>query len=323
MSRALGRVVSVIVSVALLAGSAVSVGLLGGCDSKRPAAPEPVLAPRELPVASRPAHPLLLWRAQVGASVLHLLGSVHVARPELYPLDSRIENAFDASDVLVLELDLDTQAQLAAAHSMLEAGRLPAGVRLNEVIAPETWELLQKTQERRGGSLFGLRGFRPWFVALTLTTQALEAAGFSAEHGIDEHFRRRAGAEKPIRALETVEEQLALFTGLSPSEQEDLLHQTLSDIDQYAVELDAAFRAWSRGDAAAINHLLVEPMRRESPQLFQELFTERNRRMTAKLLEWMNGEPARYFVVVGAGHLIGEDGIVNILRSRGIVAAQL
>lgn len=248
---------------------------------------------------------------------------MHVARPELYPLDRRIDSAFEASDVLVLELDLDEQAQLGAALSMVEAGRLPAGVRLNDVISPEMWELLLQTQERLGVSSLGLRGFRPWFVALTLTTRALEAAGFSAEHGIDEHFRRRAGADKTILALESVEEQLALFTGLSPREEEALLQQTLAEVDHFAAELDAAFQAWSRGDAKAIDELLVAPMRRESPELFRQLFTERNRRMISKLLQWMTDRPGRYFVVVGAGHLIGEHGIVDLLRSRGIVVAQL
>lgn len=255
--------------------------------------------------------------------MIHLLGSVHVARRELYPLDPRIEQAFAASDALVLELDLDSDAQLRAAQRMVEAGRLPAGVRLSDVIAAETWQRLVDTQERRGKSMLGLRGFHPWFVALTLTTQALEEAGYSAAQGIDEHFRRQAGGGLPILALETVEEQLGLFTGLSPRAEEDLLAQTLADLDRYGADLDAAFRAWSSGDPQALDALLVEPMRQQAPALFEQLFTERNRRMTTKLLEWAAEQPARYFVVVGAGHLIGREGIVDLLRARGIVATQL
>jgi uncharacterized protein YbaP (TraB family) len=222
----------------------------------------------------------------------------------------------------VLELALDEAAQLGAAQRMLELGRLEPGVRLADVVQPATWELLVKTQERRGGSLFGLRGFRPWFVALALTTQALESEGFSAEHGIDEHFRRSAEGRKRIIALETVEEQLQLFTGLSADAQEHLLLQTLGDIDQFGEQLDTAFGAWSAGDGGGLEQLLLVPMRDEYPALFAELFTLRNRKMLTKLTE-MAKQPGRYFVVVGAGHLVGRDGIVDLLRSQGIVPKQL
>jgi hypothetical protein len=205
---------------------------------------------------------------------------------------------------------------------MIEAARLPAGKRLADVVAPETWRLFEQKQAQRGQTTFGLRGFRPWFVALTLTTQALEAAGFSAEHGIDEHFRARAQGQKRIVALETVEEQLALFTGLSSQTEETMLRQTLEELDRYAAELDAAFRAWSSGDAKAIDELLIGPMRAAHPDVFEQLFTARNRRMTNKLRGMLAETPGRYFVVVGAGHLIGAAGIVDLLRLQGIVAAQ-
>jgi uncharacterized protein YbaP (TraB family) len=304
----------------LLAAALIALGA-AGCETRPAAAPAapPVSAAAAPPAAQ---HPVLLWRAEVGASVLYLLGSVHVARPDLYPLDARIERAFAESGVLVLELDLDEKAQFAAAEGMIAAARLPAGKRLADVVAPETWRLFEQKQAERGQSTFGLRGFHPWFVALTLTTQALEAAGFSAEHGIDEHFRARAVGQKRIVALETVEEQLAFFTGLSPETEETMLRQTLEELDQYAAELDSAFRAWTTGDAQAIDELLIAPMRREHPEVFEQLFTARNRRMTAKLASLLKDAPDRYFVVVGAGHLIGTDGIVDLLRAQGIVAAR-
>jgi uncharacterized protein YbaP (TraB family) len=263
------------------------------------------------------------WRAEIGPSTFHLLGSVHVARPDLYPLDARIEQSFAQSDVLVLEVVLDEAAQLEAAGRMLELGRLPPGKRLSEVVSPETWELLVSTQAARGQPLFGLRGFRPWFVALTLTTQALQGEGFLSEHGIDEHFRR-AAADRRLRveALETVEGQLGLFTSLSPDAEEQMLRQTLEDMDTYAGELSAALRLWSAGDAAALDALMVSPMQREYPDLFQRLFADRNRAMVERLLE-LAKLPGRYFVVVGAGHLVGSSGIVALLGARGIAARQL
>lgn len=308
------------------AGALAALSLLG-CEPAAPAAPvaSPASsAPRASAAApsDRPAQPVFEWQAQIGQSTFHLLGSVHVARSELYPLDPRIEQSFSASDVLVLELALDEQAQMAAARHMLELGQLEPGRRLSDVIAPETWNLLVETQGRRGQSMIGLRGFRPWFVALTLTTQALQAEGFMADLGIDEHFRRAAVGRQRIEALETVESQMALFTSLSAQAEEQLLRQTLEELDAYAGELEAAFRLWSAGDASGIDRLLVAPMQSEYPELFARLFTERNRQMTERLLD-MAKVPGRYFVVVGAGHLVGSSGILQLLSSRGIPSRQL
>jgi uncharacterized protein YbaP (TraB family) len=321
---ALGRLrLGLLGAVAALAGLACE----PAAPSSRavaPAAPAPVAtaAAAARPVEPAPSARGLFWRADVGASTLYLLGSVHVARPDIYPLDPRIEGAFAESDVLVLELSLDESAQISAARRMMELGRLPPGKRLSDVVQPQTWALLERTQAERGQSMFGLRGFRPWFVALTLTTQALEREGFSAANGIDEHFRRAAEGHKRIEALETVEGQLDLFASSSPEAEEQLLRQTLEEIDEYATELDAAFRLWSAGDAPGLDRLMVSPMASEYPEMFERLFAARNRAMTERLAEMVKA-PARYFVVVGAGHLVGRVGIVELLGARGIASRQL
>jgi len=312
------------IGAALRRGLLALVGALCLLACEPAAQPTPVAAPAPAGAAApaRPASPVFAWRAQIGASIFHLLGSVHVARSGLYPLDPRIEGAFAGSDVLVLELSLDEAAQIAAARRMMDLGKLPDGKRLSDVLGPDTWDLLVKTQAERRQSLFGLRGFRPWFVALTLTTQALSSEGFQAENGIDEHFRQAAVGNKRIEALETVDGQLSLFTSLSPDAEEEMLRQTLEDLGNYASELDAAFELWSTGDAVALDQLMVAPMQKEYPDLFERLFVERNRAMTERLLQ-MARTPGSYFVVVGAGHLVGSAGILELLRARGIEARQL
>jgi len=275
-----------------------------------------------VPGAATAAQHVLLWRAQLGPSTLYFLGSVHVARAELYPLDPRIEAAFASSDVLVLELELNQATQLQAAQRMLELGQLPPGIKLRDVVQPATWQLLEQAEQQRGLNLLGLRGFKPWFVALALTTQALEKEGFSADQGIDEHFRKAADGRLRIEALETVEEQMSLFTGLAPDAAELLLRQTLEEIDHYGEELDASFALWKTGDAARLDELLLGPLRNSYPALFAKLFAERNQRMLARL-QRLADKPGRYFVVVGAGHLVGAGGIVDLLQARGIVAQQL
>jgi uncharacterized protein YbaP (TraB family) len=265
---------------------------------------------------------LPLWQAVIGESTVFLLGSVHVARAGLYPLAAPIEEAFAGSDVLALELVLDEGAKMEAARRLVELARLPAGVRLPDVVAPETLRRVEAALAQRGGSLLGLLGFHPWFVALTLTTSALGEAGFSAEEGIDEYFRVRAGASKRLVSLETIETQTDIFEGLSPQIEERMLRESVEELDQQAAELERAFEAWKSGDSDALDVQLLQPMREEQPELFDALFVRRNRQMTGTLME-LARSPARYFVVVGAGHLVGPLGMVDLLRKRGIVVSQL
>jgi hypothetical protein len=126
-----------------------------------------------------------------------------------------------------------------------------------------------------------------------------------------------------VSRLETVDEQLSLFTDLSPQASESLLRQTITEIEQYGEQLDASFRLWKAGDAAQLDMLLLAPMRNEYPALFAKLFSERNERMLQRLQQLLTAKPGRYFVVVGAGHLVGAGGIVDLLRARGIVAQHL
>jgi uncharacterized protein YbaP (TraB family) len=245
-----------------------------------------------------------------------------VARPDLYPLDPTIERAFDASEVLALELALDEAAQVEVATRMMERARLPAGQRIDDVVSEETFALLVEARGGQRGGLFGLRGFHPWFVAVSLTMQALQEAGFSADHGIDEYFKRRAG-ERSVVALETVDEQLDVFAAMSPEDEEAMLRETLEDLDEQSDQLGRAFELWRAGDADELDRLLLAPMRSEQPELYEKLFAARNRRML-EVLERLTGQrPARYFVVVGAGHLVGPGGLVDLLRRSGHRVEQL
>jgi uncharacterized protein YbaP (TraB family) len=306
---------------------ALLISLLGlllapACQRAALAPAPPVLAASASVPAPAPAGSPLLWRAQHGASVIYLFGSVHVAEPKVYPLDPRIESAFDASDTLVLEVDLDDQNRQRAALRMLELAKLPAGETLEGQVSADTWKQLQaRVQEPATLALFSR--LRPWFVGITLTSQELERLGFSSELGIDEHFRRRQVERgRPIVSLETVESQLGLFSTLDRQQQEDLLRETLEEMPHYRELMTDAFVAWRGGDVAELEASLLAPLRERDPGLFAKLFSERNERMTQRLLE-LSAQPGTYFVVVGAGHLVGATSVVDLLARQGIVPARL
>lgn len=308
------------VLVRALLVSLLGVALTAACKSP----PPPSAPPASSVSASAPAAAAspLLWRAQHGAAVMYLFGSVHVAQADVYPLDPRIESAFVQSDTLVLEVDLDDSGRQGAAARMLELATLPAGERLEGQVSPGTWQMLRaRVSDPATLELFSR--LRPWFVGITLTSQALERLGFSSELGLDEHFRRRQVARgRPIVSLETVDSQLGLFGELDQQQQEELLRETLEEIPRYRELMSGAFVAWRQGDTAELEASLLAPLRERDPMLFAKLFSERNQVMTRRLLELLS-QPRTYFVVVGAGHLVGATSIVDLLARQGIVPVRL
>jgi uncharacterized protein YbaP (TraB family) len=167
-----------------------------------------------------------------------------------------------------------------------------------------------------------LKNFRPWFVAISLTMAELNRLGFDAELGIDEHFRRQAGSTKRLSSIESVDSQVALFTSLSSETQEDNLEQALDEIDALGPEMAKAIELWKRGDAAGLEKLLIDPMRSQYPDLFHRLFVERNVKM-ADAVETLLAEPGSHFVIVGGGHLVGDQGVIDLLTRRGHDVVQL
>ena len=121
--------------------------------------------------------------------------------------------------------------------------------------------------------------------------------------------------------LETIDEQVALFSGMSDTLQEGMLKDALTKLDALGELMAKAQSQWRTGDAKAIEELLVAPMRRDFPEVFQRLFVDRNRRM-ATAIEGYLRTTGEYFVVVGSGHLIGPEGILDLLQAKGYALVQ-
>lgn len=262
-----------------------------------------------------------LWTIASPTATVHLLGSVHVVSQDIYPLDPRIESAFERTETLVLEAPMDSASQLQAGQKMASAGTYPAGDSIDLHLDREVLELLQQRLSRSGASFDTLRSFRPWLVAVILTMGEMQRLGYHPGLGIDVHFAGKAKGRKRILALETVDEQVALFAGMSETVQRSMLKEALTKLDELGELMKRAQLLWRTGDAKAVDELLVAPMRKEYPDMYQKLFVDRNRRMTAAVEGYLR-ETGKYFVVVGGGHLTGPEGILDLLRARGYLPVQ-
>ena len=153
----------------------------------------------------------------------------------------------------------------------------------------------------------------------------MKRMGLDPSYGLDRHFLEEARqSHKPIGALEDVELQLKLFSSLSEELQDRLLLSGLVDMETWADSLHRMTRAWQSGDTAALQEVITGSVRDfpELKPLMTKLFDERNTAMTAKIERFLQ-TPKCYFVVVGAGHVVGDQGILSQLRRKNFTVEQL
>mgnify|MGYP006178008045 FL=1 len=245
---------------------------------------------------------------------VHLLGSIHLGRDDLLPLPETVEATFRRADVVVFELDLGKV--FSTTFATMRRGFFWDGTTLEKALTPETWKLLQEHAEETGMSLGLYSRAKPWLVAMLVSVGELQQEGYTATGGIDQHLYERAKtAGKEIRALETADQQLAIFDGFSLEEQDLYLRSTLEDSGEMEEQVDGLTDAWKRGDEAAID-AFVNSTGEEVPPLLERLLYRRNRAWVGQIRAMLR-EDRRFLVVVGAGHLVGEESVVELLRGQG------
>lgn len=281
-----------------------------------------------VPVSSQGARPTVeggsncLWRVRSATTTMYLLGSVHLMKSESYPLAATIETAFEASSVAVFEVDLGAEGTAEAAVGALSAGMLPEGQSLRDVVSANTWQLAKRRTAGAGLDFGSMQRMRPWMVATTLAMNELLRAGYSPTDGIDRYFYRRAKSEdKTVLGLETMEFQLGLLGDLTREQDEAFLLQTVRELETVIPMVDELVEHWRSGRVEEVGGALKEGFQ-DFPELFKTLVTDRNTMWLPHLEELLSGsQPA--FVVVGALHLIGEDGVIELLRDKGYTVEQL
>jgi len=267
----------------------------------------------------------LLYKVNSKTSTVYVLGSIHLAKPELYPLNSEITSAYKNSDILVVEVDPSSaESAQTMQKTMVDLGLYKGGKTLQTELTSKTYKALKTYTTKANIPLQKMQMMRPWVVMVQLTITEMMRLGYSPELGIDQHFLNLASQDKKeVLELETAQEQMALLSKEDPVFQDKLLYYTLESMHDLEPMLDDMYRGWKRGDEKAFEEIMMTPVE-EDPSLkevYYELITKRNYAMTKKIEGFLKTNKD-YFVVVGSGHVIGEEGIVALLRNKGFHVIQ-
>ena len=267
----------------------------------------------------------LLYKVSSERSSVYILGSIHLAKPDLYPLESAIEEAYSKSDLLVVELDAESRESVTAMqNAMATLGTYSEGKSLRSELSAATYRALKSYTDKRGIPLEPMEQMRPWVVMLQLSMREMLRLGYSPELGIDKHFLDHAKGEgKSVVALETIEEQMALLSRDDKAYQEKLLRYSLASMSGMEPMLKELSESWKKGDAEAMEKMFLLSMQDDKSlkDVYDGLVTRRNYKMAEKIEGFLRSD-RDCFVVVGAGHVIGKEGIIDLLERRGYKAVQ-
>ncbi len=268
--------------------------------------------PRALPAQEKS----FLWKVSKEGKSAYLLGSIHYLKRENFPLKKNILDALDRSKKLVPEINLNSLSTAAIQRTMLERAVYRDGTTLAQNIDGETYRRTEERASQIGIDIKVLEPMKPWFVALTMMAFKLQQLGLDAELGVDRQLAERAkGKGMPTDGLETFEFQIRLLDQLSKREQEMMLRETVAELESLDKNIQQIVQAWLGGDGATLERLMLAGMR-EYPELHSKVVVERNRRWLPEI-EGMIARGENAMIVVGAAHLVGQEGVLELLKGRG------
>jgi hypothetical protein len=257
-----------------------------------------------------------------GPGELWLLGSVHYLRAGDYPLPDVVDDLYARADAIVMELDLDDLDPAGSQSTLVGAALLPPGRTLADTLTDEVYAQTRERAAALGVDVGMLKQFQPWLVAITMLDLGMGRLGYDPEHGLEQYLLGKAAADdKEVLGLETLEAQIGVFSGLSAAEQQNLLKQTLTELDAAGGEMDALVAAWRDGRLEPLAATLTEEFE-SFPDLYATLVANRNRNWIAGL-EGLLEDSSSYLVVVGALHLVGNENVVDLLRERGLQVSRV
>ena len=267
-------------------------------------------------------HPVTLWRAAGQSNSVYLLGSIHLLRPEDYPLPSVIDAAYEDAEVLVMELDMDDLDSVQAQQLFAQNGVVQDGKTLRDLMGERIISRPGSAAEAIDIPIEMLAQSEPWLAAITVEMMMFYRIGFNPMLGVEMQLVSKAARDgKPIEGLETVEEQTAFLDGLSIDTQRDMLLQTLEESANIEESIDEIIHAWRHGDIEALESGLLQDLEKNQ-ELNEALVNRRNRRWVAQISELLDDDDD-YLIIVGALHLVGEQGVPELLASAGVEIVQL
>lgn len=258
-----------------------------------------------------------LYEITKGDEKIYLGGTIHVLRNSDYPLPPEFEQAYENANILVLETDMKKASSPEFGQQMAQAFMYSGGKNLSRDLQPKLWQELQTFADERKFPLGQMSMFKAMFVSLALSVAEMQSKGFGVGQGVDTYFYQKAVLSgKATQELETTDEVLAQLASLADMDANLVIKTTLRDLHNMDGMLEKAVAYWRAGELEKLDDEMAASMRKETPQVYQQLLIARNQAWLPKI-EKLFATPEVELVLVGSLHLSSKDGLLVHLKKRG------
>lgn len=275
-------------------------------------------------VSSLTAAQSSVWKVSKGGEYFYLGGTIHLLNKNDHPLPKEFMVAYNDSQKLIFEIDLNKSKTLEAQQKFMAVMVNPTGKTLSDTLTPKTYINLASYLNSKGIPPEHFASFYPWAVGLTISVMKYQQLGMQPEYGVDEYFYNLAKSDKKATgALETLEQQIQYMQSMGEIEPNMFINYTLRDLKELPKMANAMTKSWRAGDMKFFteNNMLVQSQK-DFPDLYNTLLTQRNNNWMPQLFSLIKDKQTE-FVLVGTMHLTDKNGLLNQLKKAGFKVEQL
>ena len=263
-----------------------------------------------------------VWKITSGDNILFLGGTIHLLTKQDFPLPAEFELAYQRADLLVFEVEPDIVNSPASQQKFAQYAYYSDGTQLSDVLDTSTYQMLNNFLTSRGLLMTSFESMKPGMLAAVLTVVELQRLGLAGK-GVDEFFSDKSRRDnKSQLALETIDHQFRALATLGIGRESFTIRHALGEAEKIAGLMQDIKKAWRAGDNQALVNVSLTPWMNRFPALYESLLVQRNNRWLPQL-EALLATPAKEYVLVGALHLVGKDGLLRLLRQKGYKVEQL
>lgn len=247
--------------------------------------------------------------------VVYVGGTIHILPVSEFPLPNEFTDVYQLTDSVVLEAKLPEPGDTEFQVKMMKKMSYTNGKKLTDVLSKSTYKQLSDYLSGFGANLNDLSTFKPGFITVMMAMMEAQRSQLSGD-GVDAYFNQLAAKDnKAIEYLETMEFQLDMLSNMGLGHEESFIKSNLSQMDDFKNMFTELIKAWRAGDEKKLTELVITPMR-EDPKIMKLLMTDRNQSWIPHI-EKMFGDKDKEFVLVGAGHLVGDKSVLALLKAKG------
>jgi uncharacterized protein YbaP (TraB family) len=257
-----------------------------------------------------------VWKISKHGQHLFIGGTIHLLSENDYPLPAAFEKAYNRSVYLILEADLQKFKSPEFQKIFIKKMSYSGKRNVKDVLNAKTYQALEKYLLERRIPIANLLKFKPGMLAMILTVIELKRFNL-AGIGVDEFFNLKAISDKKkIGYLESIDDQLGFLLKMGKGNANEFISHTLRDMEKLPAQMAAMKKAWRTGDNQKLDEIALISWKKESPELYQTLLVKRNNNWIPKIEKMLQTKEVE-LILFGALHLIGEDGVLAQLKSRG------